>query len=205
MTKIVKISTSGIKATAVTRCNRDSSNLYAEALCKRIGYALTNEPGNWVNGRSIVRHVVHARLGDPNIAARLIVADGSGLSRENHVAAGTVTAWLNSFHNDPKLAEIFTESLAEAGVSGTMKKRFKQVNLHGARVQAKSGYIRHVSCLSGFVTARDGRCRSFSILANDLTEPGSVGRIKALQESIVAAIALDLANSPRAAVPVGGE
>ena len=187
-------------ATAVLRCNRDSTNLYAEALCKRLGHAMTNEPGSWVNGTAIVRHVVHERLGDPNTAKRLVLADGSGLSRENRVAAATVTAWLASFHDDPEVGAIFIDSLAEAG-EGTLASRFQNVELHGTRVQAKSGYIKHVSCLSGYVTAPDGRRRAFSILTNGLTEPGSVARAKRMQEAIVAAIAGDLA----AAEVAGGE
>ena len=66
------------------------------------------------------------------------------------------------------------------------------MDLHGTTVQAKSGYVRYVSCLSGFVTAPYQRRRSFSILVNELREPGSVARAKALQEQILSAIAWDM-------------
>ena len=59
-------------------------------------------------------------------------------------------------------------------------------------MQAKSGYINYVSCLSGFVTAPDGRRRSFSILDNGLREPGSVRRAKKMQERVLSAIAWDM-------------
>ncbi|MHC4415434.1 MAG: D-alanyl-D-alanine carboxypeptidase/D-alanyl-D-alanine endopeptidase [Planctomycetota bacterium] len=180
-------------STAVTRCNRDSQNLYAECLIKRIGHALTNEPGSWVNGPAIVRHVVHERLGNPNLAANVVVSDGSGLSRANRIAAETLTAWLGTFHHDERLGPMFIESLAVAGESGTLAKRFRQVDLHGATVRAKSGYIQHVSCLSGYVTMPDGRRRPFSILVNGLREPGAVGKAKKMQERILAAIAWDMA------------
>ena len=80
----------------------------------------------------------------------------------------------------------------QAGVSGTLASRFDGVDLHGTTVQAKSGYIRFVSCLSGYVTAPDGRRRSFSILVNDLRQPGSVGKAKKMQEELLSAIAWDL-------------
>ncbi len=182
-------------ATAITRCNRDSENLYAEALLKRIGWAVASEPGSWVNGTAVVRHVAHERLDNPNLAIRLVVRDGSGLSRENRIAAGTLTAWLNTFHDDPQLGELFIASLALGGESGTVAKRFRSVDLHGTTVQAKSGYIRHVSCLSGYVTAPDQRRRSFSILVNGLREAGSVARAKALQERILSAIAWDMTTA----------
>ncbi|MHC4800597.1 MAG: D-alanyl-D-alanine carboxypeptidase/D-alanyl-D-alanine endopeptidase [Planctomycetota bacterium] len=177
---------------ALTRCNTDSQNLYAEALLKRIGHALTNEPGSWFNGTAVVRHVVHERLSDPNLAVNLVMRDGSGLSRENRIAAATMTAWLSTFHDDERLGPMFIASLARAGQTGTLANRFESVDLHGTTVQAKSGYINHVSCLSGFVTTPEGRRRSFSILVNGLHEPGSVGRAKKMQERILSAVAWDM-------------
>jgi D-alanyl-D-alanine carboxypeptidase/D-alanyl-D-alanine-endopeptidase (penicillin-binding protein 4) len=177
---------------ALTRCNTDSQNLYAEALLKRIGHALTNEPGSWFNGTAVVRHVVHERVSDPNLAVKLVMRDGSGLSRENRIAAATMSAWLASFHHDERLGPPFIASLALAGRTGTLANRFENVDLHGTMVQAKSGYINYVSCLSGFVTAPDGRRRTFSILVNGLHEPGSVRQAKKLQERILSAVAWDM-------------
>ncbi len=179
-------------ATVVTRCNRNSQNLYAEALLKRIGHAVTNEPGSWTNGPAVVRLVVHERLKNPNLASRLVVSDGSGLSRANRITARMMTAWLKTFHDDERLGPIFIESLARAGESGTLQKRFRDVDLHGSTVHAKSGYVQYVSCLSGYVSMPDGRRRPFSILVNGLREPGSVGKAKKMQERILSAIAWDM-------------
>ena len=79
--------------------------------------------------------------------------------------------------------------------TGTLAGRFENVALHGTTVHAKTGYIRWVSCLSGYVTAPDGRRRSFSILVNGLRQPGAVGRAKKLQERVLSAIAWDLVTS----------
>ncbi len=182
-------------STVITRCNRDSQNLYAEALLKRIGHALTNEAGSWVNGAAVVRHVVHERLDSSNLAVKLIIHDGSGLSRDNRVAATTVTAWLNTFHDDERLGELFIDSLAVAGKSGTLSKRFRDVDLHGTTVQGKSGFIRSVSCLSGYITAPNQQRRSFSILINGLNEAGSVAKAKRLQERILASVARDMTTT----------
>ena len=182
-------------STVITRCNRDSQNLYAEALIKRVGFTMTNEPGSWLNGAAIVRLSVHERIGDPNLARLIVVSDGSGLSRKNRVAAATVTAWLQTFLSNDRTGEVFTQSLAVGGQSGTLKNRFKNIDLHGAVVRAKSGYIKHVSCLSGYVITPDGRKRSFSILVNGLTEPDAVSHAKKMQERIVSAIAWDMAPS----------
>ena len=186
-------------STAVIRSNRDSQNLYAECLLKRIGAALIRQPGSWMNGGAIVRHVIHERLDDPVLASLVAVADGSGMSRDNRIAPATMTAWLNSFHHDARLGPILINSLAVPG-KGTLKRRFHGAELHGAAVRAKSGYISGVSCLSGYVTMADGRRRSFSIMVNGFS--GSALPAKQLQEQIVAAIAADLVE---AAVVLGGE
>ncbi len=187
-------------ATAITRCNRDSQNLYAESLLKRMGHAKTGQPGSWLNGAAIVRHAVHERLEKVFLASKLIVIDGSGLSRDNRVAPATVCAWLNSFHNDAELGGPFLDSLAVGGVNGTLERRFETGRLEGAIVQAKSGYIDGVSCLSGYVTGPDGARRCFSIMVNDLRVP--VRRAKDFQDRIVEAIARELSA---AAVPLGSD
>lgn len=178
---------------ALTRCNRDSQNLYAESLLKRTAYELTRQPSTWTTSGSLLRHIVHERLGGRFTPPDLHVVDGSGLSRDNRISADTMTKWLNTFHGDERIGDMFLESFAVARRSGTLKKRFEGIELHGAIVQAKSGYINEVSCLSGYVTMPDGHRRSFSIMANGLTNPGSVRLAKAMQDKIIAAIARDMA------------
>jgi D-alanyl-D-alanine carboxypeptidase/D-alanyl-D-alanine-endopeptidase (penicillin-binding protein 4) len=185
--------------TVLVRCNRDSENLYAEALLKRIGREVSGVPGSWSNGAAAVRQAVRDRLAHAGLAGNLIVDDGSGLSRENRVAAATLTAWLDSFAADPKLGDLYVASLARPGQAGTLKERFRGANLNGVTVQAKSGYIRSVSCLSGYLTAPDGRRRSFAILVNGLHQAGTVARAKRLQERVVTLIARDM-TAPQTAV-----
>lgn len=191
--------------TALTRCNRESYNLYAECLLKRAGHEITNrtQPGSWANGAAAVRLAVQQRLADidPTLLDDLIVSDGSGLSRDNRVSAALLTAWLASFHRDPQHGGPFIDSLAIGGVSGTLENRFKDAQFSGFTVQAKSGYINEVSCLSGYVTAADGRRLCFSVLVNDI-RAGGVAAARALQEAVVAAIARELAASAK--VEIGG-
>ncbi len=188
-------------ATAITRCNRDSQNLYAECLLKRVGHELTGQSGSWTNGSAIARNIVHERLDRPALVGGLVIADGSGLSRDNRIAPQTLTAWLASFHNDDELASVFIDSLATGGESGTLASRFASVDLRGATVHAKTGFIEGVSCLSGFVTSRDGQTIAFSVMVNDL-KATPVRSAKLVQERIVAAIAEHLSAT---AMTFGGE
>ena len=148
-----------------------------------------------------MRHIIHERLGDSELAGAVVVADGSGLSQDNRITAAMMTAWLASFANDSRLGPLLIDSLAIAGESGTLKKRYSKVNLYGATVQAKTGYINRVSCLSGFVTMPDGRRRTFSVLVNGL-KADCISQAKQLQDQVVAAIAEDMAAST---VHLGGD
>ena len=189
--------------TIIARTNRDSMNLYAEAMLKRIGNEVSRQPGSWMNGGAILRHVLHERLRNPSVADRIVVRDGSGLSKMNRVAPSTMTAWIGSLVRDPELGEPYLESMAVAGEHGTMRRRFRSSQLHGATVRAKSGYINRVSCLSGVITGADGRHVAFSILCNGLSRPGSVRDAKKLQEDIVARVAEELAA--RSAITLGSD
>lgn len=151
-------------ADVIKRCNNDSHNLYAEALCKRIGNQVTKEPGSWENGTAVVRMLLSEKLG-PGAAASTTLADGSGMSRLNAVAPATMSGWLRVLANDEKVSEVLTPSFATVG-SGTLKRRFTEIKIRN-EVRAKSGYISGVRCLSGYVIHNEtGKRVAFSVLVN---------------------------------------
>lgn len=165
------------------RCNVNSHNLYAEALLKRIAFDVTGAPGSWESGGAIVRMALQQRLG-PQDAASVIVADGSGMSRENLVSASVLARWLASFHRDERVGPAFIASLPMAQSDGSMRRRMAGRALE-LEIRAKTGYIRSVSTLSGYVTEpATGRRVVFSVLVNDF--PASVGlqRVRAFQDDV---------------------
>ncbi len=190
-------------STVLTRCNRDSQNLYAESMLKRIAHERTGQPGSWRSGGAAMRQVISDVLGDPSLLSPVVVADGSGMSRSNRVTAAMLTKWINVIARDAERGAMFMDSLAVGGSSGTLRKRFRDVELSGATVQAKSGFINHVSCLTGFVVMPDGRRRAFSVLVNDM-QNADVRKAKKLQEEIAAVVARDLAATP-APVSLGSD
>ena len=173
----------------IEHCNETSQNLYAESLLKRSVHTLTGQPGSWAEADAAIEKIATSRLEQnaPELMEDIHIDDGSGLSRRNLVTTEFLTAWLDSFHDDPQLSEIFIESLARGGEEGTLKSRFSGLRGSSTRVDAKSGFMTGVSCLSGFVTAEDGRRWSFSIFCNGF-KGGSLPS-KNLQEAIVMAIA----------------
>ena len=196
-------------ATVLERANTDSENLYAEALIKRLGAALAHaeskdaafapaagfSAGTWANGRAALRQSISAVLG-PDALSGWTVDDGSGLSQENRVTAAGLARWHASFARDGRLAPIYFGSFAIAGKTGTVRKRFDDLESSPVEVRCKTGYIRGVSTLSGLAIAPDGRVLSFSILGNNLAQGDQIARARTLQEAMVRRIVQELAPAP---------
>lgn len=164
------------------RCNVDSDNLYAESLLKAAGHKQTGQPGSWANGTAVARSQIKDALGS-EMAAKLIMADGSGLSRNNRVTPEMLTRWLAYMAGSPG-GDMYVRSMALAGEEGTLKKRFKGSKLKN-EVRAKSGYIRQVRSLSGYVIDPSTNKRmAFSVIVNDVPSGGDQ-RAKELHEDVV--------------------
>ena len=181
-------------AVILNRCNKNSQNLYAESLIKRMGRAKTGTPGSWGNGAAAMRDYLRTKLG-MRIAAIKIV-DGSGLSQDNRVSASDFSLLLYEMLRETKLKRtLFFNSLSVGGTDGTLKKRFKGV-LKG-RVYAKTGTIQGVRCLSGYLwlkPLKDQRVITFSLMFNQIKYPVSGSKILRLQEKILLLIDKDLSK-----------
>ncbi len=163
------------------RINKSSQNLFAECMFKLTGQALEraeglNRAGTWEAGERAVRAFLQRHdIDDAGYAA----ADGSGLSHDNRVTGRLITDLLATMYEHPDGAA-FRDSLAEPGGTGTLRSRMKPL---AGRVFAKTGYIRGVRALSGYVHTRDDRWLCFSIIYNQI--PGSVQPFNALQDEAV--------------------
>jgi len=166
--------------TVLARANKDSMNLYAESLCKRLGRETSGESGTWANGTRAVADFLR-RVGVPDEQFHL--DDGCGLSKENMISPRALVKVLaHEFHGKNK--DAYLVSLSIAGIDGTLDDRFKGSDLRG-RVIGKSGYVNGVRTLSGFVRTKDGPHYAFSILMNRIPDDPTV---KLLQEKIVKAV-----------------
>jgi D-alanyl-D-alanine carboxypeptidase/D-alanyl-D-alanine-endopeptidase (penicillin-binding protein 4) len=169
-------------AVVLGRANKDSMNLYAESLCKRLGFAASaGQPGSWTNGPAAIESFL-ASLDVP--ADQFSLDDGCGLSRANTISATAISKVLQHMYFGPS-RQVYIDSLAVAGVDGTLDDRFRGSDLRG-RVFGKSGFINNVSSLSGYWRGQDGRWYAFSILMNGIPHKSN-GAIKPLQERIVRA------------------
>ncbi len=146
----------------IEQMNRESDNFFAEHVWK-IAAAADIGKGSYLRGGPASALFFHDVAGVP--FGQLWQADGSGLSSENHVSALAMTRVL-AYADRAESGETFHESLAVGGEpEGTLRRLFRAEPAAG-NLHAKTGYIRGVRTLSGYVTARNGERIAFSLLYN---------------------------------------
>lgn len=156
----------------LNRIGKNSQNLFADALLKRAGYAWSRRKGqakpvgSWAHGANAVEAVMAKTGASP---AGFKLADGSGLSRDNRCTARQQTALLAWMYRQ-KWFDEFRENLTIAGVDGSLHKRLRD---HPNRVFAKTGTMRSVRALTGYVTDAHGPRFAFSIIFNGYPGPST--------------------------------
>lgn len=141
--------------TLVRTINVNSNNGYADSLFRSIG------------GSGAVQRAL-APLGVNRGEYRM--SDGSGLSRSNAVQPRAFVHLLESM-TEAKGSDIFRSSLPIAGQTGTLRRRFRNTPVQG-RVSAKTGTLRGVRALSGYMEHPLYNTLVFSVLVN---QPGQDG------------------------------
>ena len=159
-----------------------SDNFTAEMLLKIMG-AEAETPGTSARGATVVLEELMKKGVDTE---GLVMVNGSGLFDGNQVAPWHVTQTLIAAYHDPSIRAEYVAQLAVAGSDGTLQSRLK--DLPRARmVRAKSGTLRDVVALSGYVLGDPERSVAFSFLANGIA--GKQADAKKLADDIVRALA----------------
>lgn len=165
----------------VVETNQQSNNLYAESLLRTIGATQADSP----TGASVEvgLEVVKQTLTSLGVAPQgYVLADGSGLSRHNLISPETLVQTLKAMLQTPQAA-LYRASLPVAGVSGTLKNRFRDTPAQGI-LQAKTGSMSGVSALSGYLNGPNFSPLVFSIMVNQSDQSGAVLR-QAIDEMVL--------------------
>jgi D-alanyl-D-alanine carboxypeptidase/D-alanyl-D-alanine-endopeptidase (penicillin-binding protein 4) len=105
--------------------------------------------------------------------------EGSGLSRKNLVSPFATISLLRHLHLHPRtdLRDAWLSALPVGGVDGTLKNRFTQSPTLG-NVRAKTGSLRNIHALAGYVDTAGGHRLAFAIFANGFAtaDPSISGR-----------------------------
>lgn len=157
--------------------NKMSVNHCAEQLFKLAGWKVAGK-GTFASGEAAVRKMF-SDLGIEDMDP-FHMEDGSGLSRNNSMSAHTLVSLLCALYTSP-VRDTFLRTLPISGMDGSLEERLAEDPFR-SRVRAKTGWIREVSALSGYVQSLSGDIFAFSILIN-----GYKGRnvvMKSIQDDI---------------------
>ena len=95
----------------------------------------------------------------------LVLDNGSGLSRDGRVSADSLARLLAAAWRSPIMPE-FVSSLAISGMDGTVRRRMRDSDAAGL-AHLKSGSLRDVRALAGYVLAASGRRYLVVSVVND--------------------------------------
>jgi D-alanyl-D-alanine carboxypeptidase/D-alanyl-D-alanine-endopeptidase (penicillin-binding protein 4) len=147
--------------------NRYSANYSAEQTLKGIG-ARFGGAGTTVAGVRVVRETL-AGIKIP--LDGFVMADGSGLSLTNRMTPRTIGAILDwILRAEGKGGDVLRNSLPVAGGPGTIFKRMTKPPT-GGNLRGKTGFIRRVRGMAGWVTPSDGVPLVYVALFNDAPSP----------------------------------
>jgi serine-type D-Ala-D-Ala carboxypeptidase/endopeptidase (penicillin-binding protein 4) len=157
---------------------KESDNVYAESFTKTLGFA-TSGHGSFVEGVNAIKSI----LGDTTDIDFKDTAlfDGSGQSRYDLISPNQLSRLLYAMFHQRKLYKTFKKSLPISGTDGTLKYRLGNDALRG-KIFAKTGTMRGVSTLSGYMTTSSKRTIVFSIMTNHVI--GKLRKAKSLENQL---------------------
>ncbi|WP_047980306.1 D-alanyl-D-alanine carboxypeptidase/D-alanyl-D-alanine endopeptidase [Ornithinibacillus contaminans] len=163
-----------------------SNNGHGELLTKEMGKVIYGE-GSWDRGLQVIKDVV-TKFGVNGEST--LFRDGSGMSHKNLIPANNLSYLLYAVQEADWFPD-FKQSLPVAGnaermVGGTLRNRMTD-GLAANNVLAKTGSLTGVSSLSGYVTTKDGKRLTFSILINNYL--GNSSTITAIEDKIATVLA----------------
>ena len=145
-------------AEVIRDINKYSNNVMAQQLFLTLGLTQRGA-GTPDAAREVMRQWAQARLGTAGVT--LAIDNGSGLSRESRVSAQLLTRLLLAAWASPVMPELMA-SLPVAGVDGTLKRSRATLG----RAHLKTGSLRDVAGIAGYVLANSGRRYVVVAIAN---------------------------------------
>ena len=152
----------------------DSDNFLAEQVLLMISGQL----GDTLSSAKAINYIVENHLSSQEEA--LYWVDGSGLSRYNQVTPAAMVHVLRELWKEVDHDKLYT-LLPESGVTGTLKNSFAEIQ---GSVHAKTGSMRHVYNLSGFLETNSGKTFVFSFMNNNFN--ASFSELKKEMERVLA-------------------
>jgi len=150
-------------AQIVRDINKYSNNTMAEQLFLTLARHASPEPAAAADAgqaQVVLKQWLHERLG--NAADGVVVANGSGLARETRISTRALGQLLQWDWNSPVMPELMS-SLPITGVDGTLRRS----TAPAGRAHLKTGSMRDVAAVAGYVLADSGRRYILVAVIND--------------------------------------
>lgn len=147
---------------------RYSDNTAIETLSRQAALA-AGERGDFAGATGTVRTTLR-RLG--LWVSGMVIDDTSGLSRDNRVTPGVLAKTMRLVLTEDRFRSLIA-GLPVGGVSGTLAGRFDDDRERPGRgvVRAKTGSLRDVTTLAGYLITEDGSPLVFALMANKVVRP----------------------------------
>jgi D-alanyl-D-alanine carboxypeptidase/D-alanyl-D-alanine-endopeptidase (penicillin-binding protein 4) len=166
--------------------NKYSNNTMAQQLFLSIGARHRTDAD--ADDSKAAQRVIRDWLARKGITApRLVMENGSGLSRDERVSPREMALILRAAWRSPYAAE-FISSLPLAGMDGTMRKRLRTTEMQG-QAHIKTGTLNNVRAIAGFSRDRNGN--TWAVVAI-LNHPRPWGAATTLDEVLI-----DLYRNPK--------
>ncbi|RKZ76378.1 MAG: D-alanyl-D-alanine carboxypeptidase/D-alanyl-D-alanine-endopeptidase [Gammaproteobacteria bacterium] len=143
--------------------NTYSNNLTAEQIVKTIAADRYGTPGTHAEGLRLIKEFL--RLSHVNMQG-IVLADGSGLSRKNRMTTRAITNVLTSLFSRFDIGPDFISTLRVMGAYGVLSQRLAKSPARG-KIRAKTGSLRRVSTLAGYVASQDGKVYGYALFLNN--------------------------------------
>jgi len=141
---------------------KKSDNLMARQLMLTLGAKSYTPPSTTYKSRKAIENILNRHY----ILEKgsTFIANGSGLSRSSKLTAKSLANLLN--HGARTYGQRWMDTLATAGIDGTIRRRFANSIVFG-RAWMKTGTIKKVKNIAGYVEGSSGRRYVVVVLVND--------------------------------------
>jgi D-alanyl-D-alanine carboxypeptidase/D-alanyl-D-alanine-endopeptidase (penicillin-binding protein 4) len=175
--RLVAVHQSPPLADVVHDINKFSNNVMARNLFLTIGATASSPPSTTAKSAAAVATFLRRNgISMPELQ----LDNGCGLSRDEHVSALSLANLLQAANASP-VAQVFVDSLPIAGVDGTMRHRLGNEPVVG-NAHIKTGTLRDVRAIAGYVAAANGQTYIVVSLINDPRAPAARAAHDALLE-----------------------
>ncbi|MGL5939127.1 MAG: D-alanyl-D-alanine carboxypeptidase/D-alanyl-D-alanine endopeptidase [Waterburya sp.] len=141
----------------LTEINQESNNLYAEAIAQVLAQKLNTPTASAAINQSLTKLGINSD--------EYLLVDASGLSRQNLITPQTLVKILRIMSRSSQ-SKFYRQSLAIAGVNGTLKNRFNNTEIQGY-LFGKTGTLTGINSLSGYMAIPNYPTLVFSIFLNN--------------------------------------